>query len=158
MAGLTLRFRTFQSGDASAPFRLIRSSLGTSRIGWTMSNPAEQASTKFVERVYAVVRQIPHGRVTTYGRIARFAGAGRSARMVGYALHNCPDDVSENAHRVVNRIGELTGGWSWGHPAIMRGLLEDEGITFVDEYQVDLEIHLWDPNIELTGDQPPPTK
>jgi methylated-DNA-protein-cysteine methyltransferase related protein len=113
----------------------------------------------FVERVYAVVREIPHGKVTTYGRIARYVGAGRSARMVGYALHNCPEDVSEVAHRVVNRIGELTGGWSWGHPAIMRGLLEDEGITFVDEYQVDLERHLWDPNEELPcEDHPPPTK
>lgn len=112
----------------------------------------------FVQRVYAVVRLIPEGRVTTYGRIAHFVGAGRSARMVGYALHNCPDDVSDNAHRVVNRIGELTGGWSWGHPAIMRGLLEDEGITFVDEYQVDLERHLWDPNEEIPVDHPPPTK
>jgi methylated-DNA-protein-cysteine methyltransferase related protein len=112
----------------------------------------------FVGRVYAVVRQIPPGRVTTYGRIAQFVGARRSARMVGYALRNCPDDVSENAHRVVNRIGVLTGGWSWGHPAIMRGLLEDEGITFVDEYQVDLNRHLWDPNEELPLDQPPPTK
>ncbi|TVR69503.1 MAG: 6-O-methylguanine DNA methyltransferase [Sphaerobacteraceae bacterium] len=115
-------------------------------------------SIPFMQRVYAVVRLIPEGRVTTYGRIARFVGAGRSARMVGFALHNCPDDVSERAHRVVNRIGELSGGWSWGHPAIMRGLLEDEGITFIDEYQVNLDRHLWDPNEELDVDQPPPTK
>jgi methylated-DNA-protein-cysteine methyltransferase related protein len=106
----------------------------------------------FLERVYEVVRLIPEGRVTTYGRIARYLGAARSARMVGYALHSCPEDVSEVAHRVVNRYGELTGGWSWGHPAIMRGLLEEEGITFVDEYQVDLSRHLWDPNLELESD------
>ena len=123
-----------------------------------MPDRIEDNSSPFVDRVYAVVLQIPEGRVTTYGRIARFVGAGRSARMVGYALHNCPDDVSECAHRVVNRFGELTGGWSWGHPAIMRGLLEDEGVTFVDEYQVDLKRHLWDPNDELFEDQPPPTK
>lgn len=104
---------------------------------------------RFPARVYHVVRQIPYGRVTTYGRIAHFVGAARSARMVGYALRRCPADVSEVAHRVVNRNGELTGGWSWGHPAIMRGLLEDEGVQFVDEYQVDLERHLWDPNVEL---------
>lgn len=124
-----------------------------------MTEPSDPENSPFVDRVYGVVRRIPHGRVTTYGRIARFVGAGRSARMVGYALHNCPDDVSDNAHRVVNRFGELTGGWSWGHPAIMRGLLEDEGVTFVDEYQVDLERHLWDPNEELFDeDHPPPTK
>ena len=78
--------------------------------------------------------------------------------MVGYALHRSPDDVSDIAHRVVNRVGLLTGGWSWGHPAIMRGLLEDEGVTFIDEYQVDLARHLWDPNDELPVDHPPPTK
>jgi methylated-DNA-protein-cysteine methyltransferase related protein len=126
-----------------------------------MTDRSEATTSSFVERVYDVVRQIPPGRVTTYGRIAHFVGAGRSARMVGYALNRCPDDVSDNAHRVVNRIGVLTGGWSWGHPAIMRGLLKDEGVSFVDEYQVDLERHLWDPNVELFEDengQPPPTK
>lgn len=103
------------------------------------------ARSDFVERVFAIVRQIPYGRVTTYGRIARAVGTPRSARMVGWALHNSPPDISEVAHRVVNRNGELTGGWSWGHPDIMRALLEEEGITFVDDYQVDLERHLWEP-------------
>jgi len=102
--------------------------------------------TDFVERVFAVVRRIPPGRVTTYGRVARAVGTPRSARMVGWALHNCPEDVSNVAHRVVNRNGELTGGWSWGHPAVMRGLLEDEGVTFVDDFQVDLARHLWEPD------------
>jgi methylated-DNA-protein-cysteine methyltransferase related protein len=113
----------------------------------------ESTESSFVERVYDVVRLIPSGRVTTYGRIARYLGAARSARMVGCALHNSPDDVSDRAHRVVNRNGELTGGWSWGHPSIMRGLLEDEGVTFRDEYQVDLAAHLWDPNDELADAQ-----
>jgi len=103
---------------------------------------------RFVDRVHDIVRQIPHGQVTTYGRIARAVGAPRSARMVGWAMHNCPDDVSEIAHRVVNRNGELTGGWSWGHPDIMKALLEEEGITFVDEYQVDLVKHVWEPEID----------
>lgn len=102
----------------------------------------------FPERVFEVIRKIPYGRVTTYGRIARYLGAPRSARMVGYALHRCPDDVSDIAHRVVNRDGDLTGGWSWGHPAVMRGLLEDEGVTFCEEYRVDLSRHLWDPEEE----------
>jgi methylated-DNA-protein-cysteine methyltransferase related protein len=104
---------------------------------------------RFVERVYEVVRLIPPGRVTTYGRIAQYLGVARSARMVGWALHHSPDDVSDAAHRVVNRNGDLTGGWAWGHPAIMRGLLEDEGVTFSDEYRVDLAKHLWDPSEEL---------
>jgi methylated-DNA-protein-cysteine methyltransferase-like protein len=73
--------------------------------------------------------------------------------MVGWALHSCPDDISEHAHRVVNRYGELSGGWSWGHPDIMKLLLEDEGIAFVDEYRVDLERHLWIP--PLPAEEPP---
>lgn len=103
---------------------------------------------RFVDRVHDVVRRVPSGRVTTYGRIARALGAPRSARMVGWALHHCPDDVGELAHRVVNRNGELTGGWSWGHPDVMRALLQEEGITFVDDYQVDLAKHVWDPALE----------
>lgn len=99
-------------------------------------------------RVFSVVLAIPYGKVTTYGRIANAIGATRSARMVGWALHRCPPDVSDVAHRVVNRNGELTGGWSWGHPDVMRALLEDEGITFVDEYQVDLARHLWEPPVD----------
>ena len=99
----------------------------------------------FAARVFAIVKRIPPGRVTTYGRIARAAGAGRSARMVGWLLHHSPPDVAAVAHRVVNRNGELTGGWAWGHPAIMRGLLEAEGVRFVAEYQVDLAAHLWEP-------------
>lgn len=104
------------------------------------------ARADFLARVYDLVRQIPPGRVTTYGRIARAVGAARSARMVGWALHRCPPDVSECAHRVVNRNGELTGGWAWDHPAVMRALLEDEGVTFLDEFQVDLARHLWEPD------------
>jgi methylated-DNA-protein-cysteine methyltransferase related protein len=114
-----------------------------------VSEDRKTAHAQFVERVYEVVRLVPPGRVTTYGRIARYLGAARSARMVGWALHHSPDDVSEAAHRVVNRNGDLTGGWAWGHPAIMRGLLEDEDVTFSDEYRVDLAKHLWDPNEEL---------
>ena len=99
----------------------------------------------FPERVYRIVRQIPEGKVTTYGTIAAVLGDRRGARMVGWAMSNCPDDISEIAHRVVNRTGELTGGWAWGHPDVMRQLLIDEGVTFVDEYQVDLKRHLWIP-------------
>lgn len=99
----------------------------------------------FPARVYAVVLQIPEGRVTTYGTIAAVLGERRSARMVGWAMSSCPPDVSEVAHRVVNRYGELSGGWAFGHPDIMKQHLLDEGVTFVDEYQVDLKKHFWLP-------------
>lgn len=102
--------------------------------------------TTFRSQVYDVVRRIPEGRVTTYGAIARALGAPRSARMVGWAMSTCPDDVSEIAHRVVNRHGELSGGWAWGHPDIMRGLLEDEGVEFTASHTVDLARFYWEPD------------
>jgi methylated-DNA-protein-cysteine methyltransferase-like protein len=87
--------------------------------------------------------------VTTYGAIARAIGSPRSARIVGWAMATCPDDVSDVAHRVVNREGELSGGWAWGHPDIMRGLLEEEGVAFIGEYRVDLARHFWEPDEDL---------
>jgi methylated-DNA-protein-cysteine methyltransferase related protein len=102
----------------------------------------------FVERVYVVVAQIPYGRVTTYGAIARSLGEARSARMVGWAVNSPPPELDLPCHRVVNRIGYLSGGWHFGHPDIMRNALLEERITFVDEYQVDLTRHFWDPSLE----------
>ena len=110
----------------------------------------------YPERVYRIVRQIPAGSVTTYGTIAAVLGDRRGARMVGWAMSNCPDDVSEIAHRVVNRYGELSGGWAWGHPDIMRQLLIDEGVTFAADYQVDLERHMWIPPMEQEIASEPP--
>lgn len=102
----------------------------------------------FPNRVYRLALLIPRGKVTTYGTIAAVLGDRRGARMVGWAMSNCPPEVSEIAHRVVNRYGELSGGWAWGHPDVMRQLLIDEGVTFVAEYQVDLDKHLWIPPME----------
>jgi methylated-DNA-protein-cysteine methyltransferase-like protein len=98
--------------------------------------------------VWEIVLAIPPGKVTTYGTIAAVLGDRRAARMVGWALHGCPEHVGAHAHRVVNRYGELSGGWSWGHPDVMRGLLEDEGVTFSAEYRVNLERHLWIPPMQ----------
>lgn len=100
----------------------------------------------FVERVYDLVAQIPRGQVTTYGRIARALGESRAARMVGWALHGVPPERQIPCQRVVNRNGELSGGWHWGHPEVMKALLLDEGVTFVAEYRVDLPRHLWEPD------------
>lgn len=98
-----------------------------------------------MNRVYAIVALIPPGRVTTFGRIARVAGHPRSARMVGWALHGSSSELGLPAQRVVNRNGELTGGWHFGHPDVMRGLLEAEGVPFKDDYFVDLAACLWEP-------------
>jgi methylated-DNA-protein-cysteine methyltransferase related protein len=110
--------------------------------------PSQPDDASFPERVYRIVRRIPPGKVTTYGTIAAVLGDRRGARMVGWAMHNCPEDVSACAHRVVNRYGGLSGGWAWGHPDIMRQLLLDEGVIFVDDYQVDLNRHLWIPPLD----------
>ena len=108
---------------------------------------AEEDAT-FPERVYRLVRLIPAGKVTTYGTVAAVLGDRRAARMVGWAMSNCPPDISEVAHRVVNRYGELTGGWAWGHPDVMKQLLLDEGVTFIAGYRVDLDRHMWMPPME----------
>lgn len=102
-------------------------------------------TSDFWTRVYTVVRRIPEGKVTTYGRVSRALGAPRSARMVGWALNSLPPGSDVPAHRVVNRNGQLTGAHHFGPPEVMRGLLEDEGVDFVDELTVDLAAHLWDP-------------
>jgi methylated-DNA-protein-cysteine methyltransferase-like protein len=95
----------------------------------------------FADEVYDLVRSVPEGRVTTYGTLARLLGRPRSARMVGWAMHHCPDDVP--AHRVVNHSGTLSGGWAFGHPSVQRALLEDEGVAFVAEERCDLRRHGW---------------
>lgn len=102
----------------------------------------------FFERVYAVTRLIPYGRVTSYGAIARFLGAARSARMVGWALNNSHDkDVP--AHRVVNRNGVLTGKHHFEGTNLMKDLLESEGIVVVDNQVKDFDGVFWDPKNHL---------
>lgn len=114
-----------------------------------MDSPQSGTTTKqavFIKRVYDTVARIPYGRVTTYGRIARALGEPRSARMVGWAMLAVPAELELPCHRVVNRIGFLSGGWHFGHPDIMRGMLLDEAVPFKEDYVVDLERCLWDPD------------
>jgi methylated-DNA-protein-cysteine methyltransferase related protein len=101
--------------------------------------------SNFFERVYEVVKQIPYGRVTSYGAIAKFLGAARSARMVGWAMNasHAMEDVP--AHRVVNRKGLLTGKFHFDGTNLMQQLLESEGIKVVDNQIVDFEKYFWDP-------------
>jgi methylated-DNA-protein-cysteine methyltransferase-like protein len=108
----------------------------------------------FYEKVYRVVEQIPVGRVTSYGAIAGFIGVKSGARMVGYALNQLVDqpmDGAVPAHRVVNRLGQLTGRGYFGGDA-MRERLEQEGVMFMEEYTVDIDKHFWDPAEELNPD------
>ena len=95
------------------------------------------------ERIYAVVRQIPRGRVATYGQIAARAGNPRWARVVGYALHVNPEPGVIPCHRVVNRFGETSRAFAFGGEDVQRRLLEEEGVRFTAEGRVDLEQYLW---------------
>ena len=98
----------------------------------------------FFETVYAITKQIPLGRVTTYGQIARLAGNPRMARQVGWALHVNPEPGDAiPCHRVINRNGELCKGFAFGGPEAQRLLLEAEGIAFSPDGTVDLERYGW---------------
>ncbi|MGB1392077.1 MAG: MGMT family protein [Flavobacteriaceae bacterium] len=100
----------------------------------------------FFEKVYEVVRLIPYGKVTTYGSIAKYLGAARSARMVGWAMNNSHNLSKEvPAHRVVNRKGLLTGKHHFGGTNLMQQLLENEGIIVIENQIQELEKVFWDP-------------
>ena len=103
----------------------------------------------FFERVYAVVRQIPYGKVTSYGAIAKVLGTARSARMVGWAMNASHTLEDVPAHRVVNRNGLLTGKMHFDGTNLMQQLLENEGIVVVDNQIVDFEKVFWQPKVNL---------
>lgn len=103
----------------------------------------------FFERVYDVVRQVPYGRVTSYGAIARYLGTARSARVVGWAMNKSHGLEDVPAHRVVNRKGLLTGKHHFDGTRLMQQLLENEGVRVADHQVVDFEKHFWDPSREL---------
>ena len=102
----------------------------------------------FFEKVYEVAKQIPYGRVTSYGAIAKYLGAGKSARIVGYAM-NGSHNKDVPAHRVVNKKGLLTGKHHFEGTNLMQQLLESEGIEVVDHQIQNLETIYWDPAKEL---------
>lgn len=103
----------------------------------------------FFQRVYAVARLIPYGKVTSYGAIAKALGAARSARMVGWAMNSSHNMEDVPAHRVVNRKGLLTGKHHFDGTNLMQQLLESEGIKIVDNQILDLEHHFWEPEISF---------
>ena len=99
----------------------------------------------FYQKVYLVVKQIPYGKVTTYGAIANKLGSPQAARMVGYALNSSKNLENIPAHRVVNKHGLLTGKIHFMGSNLMQQLLESEGIIIKNNQIQNLEKHIWIP-------------
>ena len=105
--------------------------------------------TGFFEKVYQVASQIPYGRVTSYGAIAKYLGTPKSARMVGWAMNASHTSPNVPAHRVVNRIGLLSGKHHFEGTNLMQQLLESEGVEVVENQIQNFENLFWDPQKEL---------
>ena len=105
--------------------------------------------SEFFSNVYKVVKKIPEGKVTSYGAIACNLASPQSSRMVGWAMNAAHNNTDIPAHRVVNRVGLLTGKHHFDGINLMQELLESEGIIVKDDKIVDFEKLLWDPKIEL---------
>jgi methylated-DNA-protein-cysteine methyltransferase related protein len=111
-------------------------------------SPSQQA---LFSRIYEIVRQTPRGKVTTYGDVAQRVGEGCDARLVGYALANCPDDVPWQ--RVINAQGKIS--LQGDSAAKQRMRLEAEGIAFDQRGRIDLQTYRWaGPGGEFAGDEP----
>ena len=106
-------------------------------------------SLNFFNQVYEVAKLIPYGRVTSYGAIANYLGASRSARMVGYAMNASHNKEHVPAHRVVNRKGLLTGKHHFDGTNLMQQLLESEGIKVIESQIQNFEAIFWNPSKEL---------
>lgn len=99
----------------------------------------------FFERTYDMVRQIPEGRVASYGDIARLLGEPRRARFVGFAMHASPGMAGGvPCHRVVFQDGRLAPGFAFGGPGEQRRMLEEEGVAFADADRVDMDACRWE--------------
>ncbi|OIQ40244.1 MAG: cysteine methyltransferase [Bacteroidetes bacterium MedPE-SWsnd-G1] len=109
----------------------------------------KKTNENFFEKAFAVARLIPFGRVTSYGAIAKFLGAARSARMVGWAMNASHNDETVPAHRVVNRVGLLTGKNHFDGTNLMQQLLENEGVVVIENQIQDFDKIFWDPSEEL---------
>jgi len=106
-------------------------------------------SLGFFDRVYRVLRQVPKGKVVTYGQIAYAIGAPRCARQVGYALHANPEPITIPCHRVVNKSGRLAPAFAFGGEEVQAKLLRGEGVEVSKEYIVDLKKYLYQGELSL---------
>ena len=103
----------------------------------------------FFKRVHQVAKLIPEGRVTSYGAIAKYLGAAKSARIVGYAMNASHGDINIPAHRVVNRIGMLSGKYHFDGTNLMQQLLESEGVVVKDNQVQNFNEIFWNPVQDL---------
>lgn len=108
-----------------------------------------EKSENFFDKVYEVAKLIPFGRVTSYGAIAKYLGAAKSARMVGWAMNASHTNDTIPAHRVVNRNGLLTGKFHFDGTNLMQQLLESEGISIKENQVQNFDQLFWDPFKEL---------
>jgi len=119
---------------------MIKKKKNTKRIMATKRKTKQD----FFDKVYKVVAKIPYGRVTTYGAIAEVCGIKSSARTVGWAI-NGTKESGLPCHRVVNRLGELTGKLHFGEPTLMEDLLRSEGVEFTKSRRVVMDKYFWKP-------------
>jgi methylated-DNA-protein-cysteine methyltransferase related protein len=113
-------------------------------------NPSGKKDSNFFELVYEVARQIPYGRVTSYGAIAACLGAKSSARMVGWAMNGAHSITPKvPAHRVVNRLGILSGKAHFSPPGNMEKLLKKEGVKVKKDQVQNFSNIFWNPQTEL---------
>lgn len=118
----------------------------------------------YADQVFEQVRRVPRGKVATYGQIARLIGKPRTARYVGYALRANPEPGAEAddipCHRVVFKDGSLCKGFAFGGPEVQREMLEAEGVPFLDDGRIDLDLCAWDPHAPADAEglpvAPPP--
>ena len=106
-------------------------------------------SKDFFQKVYKVVKMIPSGRVSSYGLIAKYLGSTKSSRVVGYAMNASHQNSEIPAHRVVNRVGLLTGKYHFSGTTLMKDLLESEGVKIQNDRVVNFKKVVWDPSKEL---------
>lgn len=97
----------------------------------------------FYNKVYEITKQIPKGKVATYGQIAQMIGNSHCSRAVGYALHANKMPVIIPCHRVVNRFGQLAKSFAFGGASVQKQLLENESVEVSDDNVVDLSIYQW---------------
>jgi methylated-DNA-protein-cysteine methyltransferase related protein len=114
-----------------------------------MISSIKDKNKDFFENVHDVARLIPAGRVTSYGAIAKYLGTARSSRMVGWAMNKAHSLSGIPAHRVVNRVGLLTGKAHFNPPSKMEELLLLEGVKVENDQIINLDAVFWDPMIEL---------
>ena len=115
----------------------------------TRSDKISEKNKDFFDHVYQVVRLVPLGKVTSYGAIAKYLGSARGARMVGWAMNACMNREDVPAHRVVNRLGILSGKMHFVDPNEMERRLKEEGIEVIDDQVQDFKSVYWDPGKEL---------